>query len=137
MRRTFEWRIVLGLALVFLAGVATGLFAGAWHAHRAFGERHGPMMGERMREHMKRQLDLTPEQEQVVDPILRTAAERLQVIRTETGQRVEQVMKDAHRELGTHLTPAQVAKLEQMRKRHEHFRRYRREGRHPPPPEAP
>ena len=53
------------------------------------------------------------------------------------GQRVGQVMEDAHRELGTHLTPAQVAKLEQMRKRHEHFRRYRREGRHPPPPEAP
>lgn len=49
MMRTFEWRIVLGLALVFLAGVATGLFAGAWHAHRAFGDRHGPMMAPRVK----------------------------------------------------------------------------------------
>lgn len=137
MMRTLEWRIVLGLVLVFLAGAATGFFAGAWHAHRAFGQRHGPMMGERMREHMKRQLDLTPEQEQVVDPILRQTAQRLQVIRAETGQRVEQVMEDSHRELATHLTPAQVAKLEQMKKRHEHIRRYRRERRHPPPPAAP
>ena len=124
MMRTLQWRIMLGLALVFLAGATTGFFAGAWHAHRTFGERHGRFMGERMQEHMKRQLDLTPAQMQLVDPILRKTAERLQVIRAETGQRVLQAMEDSHRELAVLLTPEQVAKLERMKKRHEnHFQR--------------
>lgn len=135
MMRALQWRIVLGVALAFFAGTATGLFVGAWYAHRTFGERHGRMMGERMRERMQRQLDLTPEQMQVVDPILRKTAERLRAIREETGQRVAQAMEDSHREMAAHLTPEQMAKLERMRKRHEFIRDHRRERWGPPPPD--
>lgn len=129
MMRTLQWRIVLGLALVFLAGTATGFFAGEWHAHKTFGERHGRRMGERMRERMERRLELTPEQMRVVDPILQKTAQRLQVIRSETGQRVEQAMEDSNRELAAHLTPEQLLKLEEMKKRHERHRQRRAERR--------
>lgn len=124
MMRALQWRIVLGLVLVFLAGGATGYFGGSWQAHRTFGERHGRMSGERMQERLKRKLELTPEQAQVVDPILRQTSERLQVIRAETGQRVSETMQQAQREMAPHLTPAQIEKLERMKKRHE--RKHRR-----------
>ncbi len=85
MMRNWQWRIMLGLALVFLAGAASGFFGGAWQARRTFDERHGRMMGERMRERMQRQLDLTPEQLAVIDPILKKTAQGLREIREETG----------------------------------------------------
>lgn len=134
MMPTLQWRILLGVVLVFLAGAATGFFGGAWHAHRTFGERHGRMMGERMRERMERRLDLTPEQMKVVDPILRKTGQRLDEIRRETGQRVWQAMEDSRRDLATHLTPEQMDKLEQMKKRHERRRERRAERRRRPPP---
>ncbi len=136
MTRALQWRIALGLVLVFLAGAATGLFAGAWHARRAFSERHGRMMGERMRTHLEEALDLTPAQLQEVDPILRDMTQRLQTIRAETGQRVAQTMEESHRELARHLTPEQMEKLEEMRKRHERKPLRRRAARHRPPPPA-
>lgn len=72
MTRALKLRIALGLLLVFFAGVATGIFAGAFHAHSAFAGRHSGMMGERMRERLQRQLDLTPEQLAKVKSYLRS-----------------------------------------------------------------
>jgi Spy/CpxP family protein refolding chaperone len=140
MMPSLKWRIALGLVLVFLAGAATGLFAGAWHFHHAFSDRHGGMMGDRIREHLKRELNLTPEQLQQVDPILQQTTQRLEDIRTETGERVFQTMEDAHRELAKHLTPEQVAKMEEMKKHH--LKIIHRRGKHhwrheAPPPSAP
>ena len=118
MTPALKWRIAIGLVLVFLAGVATGLFAGARHSRHKFIARHGEMVGDRMREHLKRHLDLTPEQLSQVEPILDETAKRLRAIRTETTERVSQTMEDSHRHLAPHLTPEQQAKLEQMKERH-------------------
>lgn len=129
MNRKLKWPLLLGFVLVFLAGTATGFFGGAWQAHRAFDERHGRMMGARMRERLQQQLELTPEQLRQVDPILRQTAQRLQEIRSETGERVAQTMEESHQEMAAHLTPAQVTKLKQMRARHEEHQRLRHERR--------
>ncbi len=128
MTRKLKWLVALGLVLVFLAGLATGLFAGARHARRVFVGHHGEMMSERMRQHLKRRLDLTPEQIQQVDPILEQTAERLQAIRAETRERVAATMEESRRELSVHLTPEQKVKLEEMKKRH--LRMLERQGRH-------
>ncbi len=134
MMRALSGRIALGIALAFFAGGATGFFVCAWHMHHEFALRHERGMGERMREHMKRQLDLTSEQLRVVDPILEQTAQRLQAIRDETSQRVSQTMEDTQRELATHLTPEQMARLQKMRRHHEMMLRHRGERRRPPPP---
>ena len=135
MTRALKWRIAIGFLLVFLAGAATGVFAGAWHARSTLKVRHGGMMGERMREHMARHLDLTPEQIRAVDPILDRAAQELQAIRAETGQRVAATMQRSHQEIAPHLSPEQKAKLETMKMRHLRIMRFRgsRHGRPPPP----
>lgn len=126
MRRALQWRIILVAVLVYLAGTATGFFAGGWQAQRAFEERRGRMVGERIRERMKHRLDLTPEQEQAIDPILGTMSQRLRVIRQETAQRVEQTMEEAHRDLARHLKPEQMEQLERMKKRHKRILKRRR-----------
>jgi Spy/CpxP family protein refolding chaperone len=84
MTRTLKWRIAIGFLLVFLAGAATGVFAGAWHARNTFRGRHGVMMGDHMREHLVRHLNLTPEQTRELDPIFDRTAKELHTIRQET-----------------------------------------------------
>ena len=134
MTGKLKWLLVVGLVLVFLAGAATGLFAGAWHARSAFHERHGRFMGERMREHITRQLDLSPAQAREVEPILEETARQVQTIQAETRTRVTEAMEQARGQLAVHLTPAQVEKMERMKKRHLRIMRGRHFHRHHPPP---
>ena len=52
-----------GFLLVFIAGGVTGGFIGATHARHFFlGSPHSHRLPDRMREHLRRQLDLTPDQ---------------------------------------------------------------------------
>ncbi len=134
MSNALKWRLVIGFVLVFVAGGATGLFAGAWHAHHAFVGRHGGMMADRMRAQMHRQLELTDEQARAVDPIVDRMAGRLQEIRRDSSRRVFETMEESHREIATHLTPEQQARLEEM-KQHHLRRMHGRRGQQPPPPE--
>jgi hypothetical protein len=133
MTSALKWRLTFGLLLVFFAGGATGLFAGAWHARHAFVERHGGMMAERMKEHMRRQLNLTPEQTRDIDPILTDLAKRLQEIRRDSSRRVAETMEQSHRELATHLSPEQQSRFEEMKLRRQ-LRHWRRTGGRPQPP---
>jgi Spy/CpxP family protein refolding chaperone len=137
MTRALKWRIAIGLLLVFLAGTATGFFAGSWHARSAFKVRHGGMMGDRMRDHITRHLDLTPEQLRVIDPILDRTSAELQAIRAETGQRVSETMKRSQQEMAPHLTPEQQAKAEKMKMRHMRIIKFRGRHHHGPPPREP
>ena len=118
MTRALKWRIAIGFLLVFLAGAATGMFAGARYARETFRGRHGVMMGDRMREHLVRHLNLTPEQVRALDPIFDRTAKELRTIRQETAQRVTQTMEAAHRDFAPHLTPEQQEKVGKMKMRH-------------------
>ncbi|MEP6956159.1 MAG: hypothetical protein ABI883_04985, partial [Chthoniobacterales bacterium] len=129
MTRALKWWLALGLLVVFLAGSATGLVAGAWHARQAFAGRHGGMMADQMRAQMQRELALTPEQTREIQPILDTMAKRLQEIRRESGRRVFETMTETHREMVPHLTVAQQERLEAMKQRH--LRRGHRRGHGP------
>ena len=114
MIKAWKWQLVIALLVVFLAGVATGLFAGARHAHAVFMGHHQGPSGERMRRHLERQLRLTPEQSAQIFPIIERTAAQLDLIRRETGQRVSQTMRQAHEDMVPHLTPEQRGRLEEM-----------------------
>lgn len=114
MSQGLKLRIAVGLVLVFLAGVASGVFAAAWHAHRTFARRHGPQMAERMRARLIDELDLSPAQVRELSPILDDTAQRLQQIRRETAQRVSATMSQSHQEMVAHLTPEQQARFRAM-----------------------
>ena len=131
MTRALKWWLSLALVLVFLAGVATGLLAGARHARSAFVSRHGPQMAERMREHLRRELDLTPEQAEKIAPVIDRTARQLEAIRVETSGRVAEAMNASRAEIAPVLTPEQMERLDRLRERHQRMLRRHHFGRAP------
>ena len=131
---SIKWRIALVGALVFFAGVATGLFGCFWHMHHMFGQHNSAQIAARMRAHLRWELKLTPAQMEEITPIVDQTAKQLEAIRNDSGQRVAETLAQSHRDLAPHLTPEQRARLDRMeeRRRHSfrlmHFR---------PPPNAP
>ncbi|MGI9089154.1 MAG: hypothetical protein ACR2HH_15675 [Chthoniobacterales bacterium] len=128
----WKWKLALALAVVFLAGVAVGLFAGARHAHFVFIGRHGHN-SERMRDHLARQLRLTPKQSDQIAPIVDGMATQLDVIRTETKHRVATTFERAHQQRMPWLTPEQRERPEELKREHRRMLR----GNGPPPDEEP
>jgi Spy/CpxP family protein refolding chaperone len=126
-----KWRIAVALILVFLAGIAVGVFGTAHHVRRLMFAHHPPHLRGRMAEHLRRELALTPEQFGQVRPIVDRSADRLEKIREETNQRVHETIRQAHGEIVPYLTPEQRTKLAEMAERH---RRALSDGAPPPPP---
>lgn len=118
MTRRFKWLAAVGVSVVFLAGIATGICAIAFHLHHhRFGGGRPQMIAERMEKHLTRELSLTPAQVAAIHPLLEGTAGRLHAIRNETGRRVAETMDQSRRDLAPHLTPAQLARLDTMRER--------------------
>ena len=134
MNRALQWKLIGGFILVFIAGGMTGAFLAVSHSRRVFIEAHDPgVMSRRMRERLRVELKLTPEQVSKLSPIIEKTASELQQIRTETGQKVHETFIQAHREMTPYLSDEQRAKLERIEARH---RRWHQLG-GPPPPGPP
>jgi Spy/CpxP family protein refolding chaperone len=76
-----------------------------------------------MKERLRAELRLTPEQVAKISPIVDKTAAQLQEIRRDTGRRVHGIMAEAHKEIAVDLTDEQRQKLQQIEERH-------RRGRH-------
>jgi Spy/CpxP family protein refolding chaperone len=126
-----KWKLIAGFLLVFIAGGMTGAFFGASHVRHLFFEspRHG-IIGERMRERLRTQLNLTPEQVAQISPIIEKTAAQLEQERRDTGKRVHELMIALHQEIAAHLTDAQRAKLKEMEENRQrwHGRGFHRRG---------
>jgi Spy/CpxP family protein refolding chaperone len=124
MNQVLKWKLVAGFLLVFVAGGITGMALGGLYARHLFFEFHRPgRVGDRMKERLRAELRLTPEQVAKVSPIVDKTAAQLREIRRETGRRVHQIMTEAHKEIAVNLTDEQRQKLQQIEERH-------RQGRH-------
>ena len=121
MTKNWKWKLAVVLLVVFLAGVATGLFAGARHAHFVFMGRHSAHTADRMRSRLTHDLRLTPEQSAQISPIIDRSAAQLDLIRKETSHRVAATFKQAHEEMKPYLTPEQRERLEELKRRHRHM----------------
>jgi Spy/CpxP family protein refolding chaperone len=136
MNRALKWKLIAGFLLVFLAGGLTGAFVGASHArHFFFKFHHRGDISERMRERLRRELELTPEQVAKISPILDRAAAQLQQVRLDTGQRVHEILNETHRQMTPNLTDEQRQKLQRLQDRHRRW--HRKRWRHEPTPEPP
>ena len=138
MNSGLKWKLIAGFLLVFVAGGLTGGFIAATTTrHFLFAGGHHPAAAQRMREHLKSELNLTPEQMSKISPIVDKMAAQLEQIRRDTSRRVRDTFSDAHRQIAEDLTPEQRAKFEEMRERHRRFLRGHRRHGGPPPPEPP
>ena len=136
MNRALKWKLLGGFVLVFIAGGMAGAFVGASHARHSFFGLQQRIIGERMRERLHAELQLTDEQMAKISPIIDKTAARLQQIRFNTGRQVHEIILEAHREIAPTLTNEQRAKLQALELRPPH-RPWFNHGRRPPPPPAP
>jgi Spy/CpxP family protein refolding chaperone len=136
MNQVLKWKLITGFLLVFVAGGITGMALGGLYARHLFFEFHRPgRVGDRMKERLRTELSLTPEQVAKVSPIVDKTAAQLQEIRRDTGRRVHEIMAQAHKEIAVNLTDEQRRKLQQIEERHR--RGWRHHGPHEFPPESP
>lgn len=125
MNRALQWKLIAGFLLVFVAGGITGAFVGGSYARHHFLGLHRPeRIGAQMKERLRTELNLTPEQVANISPIIDKTAVQLRVIRRDTGQRVHQVMTDAHQQMAANLTDEQRQKLQQIEERHQRWRHH-------------
>ena len=120
MNRSLRWKLILAFVLVFLAGVACGFF-GTVHAPHFFARMNLESMAQHMKQRLRGELKLTPEQMQQISPIIDSAASQLKTKREQTMRDVHEIFEQTHRDMQPFLTPEQRTKLEQLEKRHRHL----------------
>ncbi|MGB9473999.1 MAG: hypothetical protein WCE87_02895 [Candidatus Udaeobacter sp.] len=134
MNGALKWKLVAGFVLVFVAGGIAGAALGGFYARHLFFENHRPgRVGDRMKERLRTELRLTPEQVAKISPIVDETAAQLREIRRDTGRRVHKIMTEAHKEIAVNLTDEQRQKLQQIEERHRRLRH--RHGPHESAPE--
>jgi Spy/CpxP family protein refolding chaperone len=133
MNSALKWKLAFSFLLVFVSGAATGIFFAVHHLHHPviFGPPHSGDVPDRMREHLRRSLGLTAEQEKKIAPIVDATSAKLETIRVETAERVRTIMEESKREVEPLLTPDQQKKLEHLES--EHRRMMMLHGFLPPP----
>ncbi len=135
MNRALQWKLIAGFLLVFVAGGITGAFIGGTYARHHFFELHHPeRIASRMKERLRAELNLTPEQLAKISPIIDKTTIQLRDVRRDTGRRVHEIIADAHQQMSATLTDEQRQKLRQIEERH---RRWRHHRFHEAPGEAP
>src|ERR1044071_8421251 len=126
MNRALQWKLIAGFLLVFIAGGITGAFVGGSYARDDFFELHHPeRIGGQMKERLRSELNLTPEQLAKISPIVDKTTAQLRDIRRDTGQPVRKILVDAHRQMAAELTDEQRQKLTQIEERHRRWRHHR------------
>jgi Spy/CpxP family protein refolding chaperone len=126
MNRALQWKLIAGFLLVFVAGGITGgFFGGSYVRYHFFELRHPERIGSRMKDRLRVELNLTPEQLAKISPIIDKTTAQLRDIRRDTGRRVHQIIADAHQQMATDLTDEQRQKLKQIEERHRRWRHHR------------
>ena len=143
MNGALKWKLAFAFLLVFIAGGTTGAFFGFHHIrqHIILGPPKSGEVSDRMREHFRRSLDLTPEQEAKIVPVIDATSAKLEAIRVETAERVRAVMEESKKEVAPLLTPEQQKKLDKLESQHRKMMLQHGFGPHhdhkPPPPPPP
>jgi Spy/CpxP family protein refolding chaperone len=126
MNQALKWKLIAGFILVFVAGGISGAFLGGLYArHLFFGFHHPEQIGARMKERLRTELNLTPEQVVKISPIIDKTAAELREIRRETARHVHETIAEAHRQMAANLTDEQRQKLQQIEERHRRWHHHR------------
>ena len=126
MNRALQWKLIAGFLLVFIAGGITGAFVGGSYARHHFFEMHHPeRIAVRMKERLRADLNLTPDQLAKISPIIDKTTAQLRDIRRDTGRRVHGIIADSHQQMAAQLTDEQRQKLNQIEERHRRWRHRR------------
>ena len=121
------------IALSIAGALALGTGA-ALQAHPEGADGKGPHMHRKMMmhggfglKHVTKELELTPQQEAQVKPVLDAARPQLRAIHEEAMQKSQAIIEASIAQIRPVLTPEQQAKLDKLRAAHEKMREAMRE----------
>ncbi|HEV8540332.1 MAG TPA: hypothetical protein VGQ60_04145 [Nitrospiraceae bacterium] len=115
--RDRRWRIWGGIAVVFLCGLLVGIVA--TNTYQEYQRTHRWEKGlaaikPRAMNHLTRELSLSVEQQQQIEPILAQAESELLRLRIAQQPRVEKIVGKTKESLKPRLTPEQQTKLDEL-----------------------
>jgi len=123
------WKVILAFTGIFLAGILVGgLVTLRWGknfgSRLPMGEQYGPQLMKRL----VNQLDLTPEQQAKVKPIVDQATDELRQLRRSAQRTTTAVIERMQGEISAVLTPEQKAKFDaQIAQQRERMKRFMEE----------
>src|SRR5437879_2821344 len=126
MNRALQWKLIAGFILVFVAGGITGAFVGGSYARHHFLAFHRPeLIGGRMKERLRAELNLTPEQIAKISPIIDKTAAQLRDIRRDTARAVRKRKPKPHNSMPPILREEHARNLNKTNNRHDRGRHTR------------
>ena len=140
------WKVILAFTGIFVAGILVGgMLVLGWGKNTAQRSPMGEQFGPQLMQRLVTQLDLTPEQQTKVKPIVDQATEELRQLRHSTQRTTAGVLVRLQGDISAVLNPEQKTKFDaqvgQARERIRHFmeeraRRMKERGERdqPPPP---
>ena len=123
-----KWRLVIGVALVFILGALAGS-AGTQLYQRQWSDRFWKDPAERRAaflQRLTRKLQLTEAQQKEFKVMIEEVDRKLQALRRENRAEIKRIIDESFAQMKGKLDPEQQKKLEEFRARHEERRRRER-----------
>ena len=139
------WKPILAALMIFAAGVVTGGLtvkvrqapfahsAGAQTKRQVLLPREGQLRD--LSRRMQNQLDLTPDQRERIEAIIRESQARMKSLRDQIGQKTSEEARDMRQRIRDELTSEQRHRFAQIMKQHDEHTK--REDRNPRPTSDP
>jgi Spy/CpxP family protein refolding chaperone len=113
MTNLTRWKVIGYAAALFIAGAATGsVVTHGLSRHPKVAHKRDII--ESIRNRLQTRLNLTPEQQQKIEPFLQQAGEKFKAIHDNSVKDFARASDELDAQIATVLTPEQRAKLEEM-----------------------
>ncbi|HXM32127.1 MAG TPA: hypothetical protein VN921_00620 [Chthoniobacterales bacterium] len=115
MNSIARWKIVVSLAVIFLAGSITGaLFTVAIAKHEVRRQSDPAQWFQLTMQRWKTRLRLTSAQEEKLKPIVQETVEELRTLRASDLRQTDEILARARTRIEPELTPEQRVRLQKM-----------------------
>lgn len=115
MNTIARWKIVVSLAVIFLAGSITGaLFTIAIAKHEVRRQSDPTQWFQLTMQRWKTRLRLTPAQEEKLKPIVHETVDELRTLRASDLRQTDEILARAKTRIDPELTPEQRVRLQKM-----------------------
>ncbi len=115
-------KAIVLLGVVFGLGVVSGVAWQRYQFHR-WPEKHAGMFAEHRMKRLKKQLNLTSDQEKTIGDIFQKAHERATQVNEEVSWDLADIHRDSMKAIEQVLTPSQVQQFEKIHERfHAHHK---------------
>lgn len=117
-----SWKAWVGMLLLFAVGFLAGTVASYWYLHRDYMMRPERFLSV-MEQHMIAYLQLTEEQQAVLEEAIRQAQQEFRAMIDRAKPEAEAIIRRAQDKLVPLLTEEQLRRLEEFRREGERIRR--------------